>query len=150
MSYITINSAQAWLEETKLTLGEIDSELEDSIVTQIIGRLASTFDTSSWLNTASTPSLVLKIMSMHYVAWYYDRQYSEDTDGNGYAARLRSMAEQLIIGLIDGSVELVGANGQESPNTGASFYPNDISSAEEPTLSDLSLGKEVFSMGKVF
>jgi hypothetical protein len=61
---------------------------------------------------------------------------------------LKENAGMLIQGLIDGTIEIPGVPPTSSPNP--SFYPNDASSALEPTLEDPSLGPARFSMGKVF
>lgn len=150
MALITPNDAQGWAESTKLNLSALDVSLLGQIETEVISRLNSIYNTSAWLTPTTTPSVVKVIIAKNYVAWFYDRQYSENQDqGNDYAAMLRSNAEMLMSGLIDGTIEIPG----ETPTgagSGASFYPNDASSAMEPTFADPSLGPAKFSMGKVF
>src|SRR6478752_129312 len=133
MSYITVPEAQAWCEETRLTLESIDGELEESIAVQTISRLTSTYDTSTWVDGASTPSLVNKIIAMLYVAAWYDRVFSTSDAGSVYAARLRALAEDLILGIIAGTNELTDSGQDAGVTSGPSSYPNDASSALPPT-----------------
>ena len=147
-AHITVPEAQAWAEQTKLTISTLDTELEAHLAAEVITRLSSAFDTTTWTSDVTTPKLVRTIISKLYVAWVYDRQYSEDIEqGNNYADRLKQNAEGLMIGLIDGTIELPGL-----PDTSGSpaFYPTDASSAQEPTFLDPSLGPAAFSMGKRF
>jgi hypothetical protein len=150
MARITPSDAQGWAESTKLTVSNLDASLLEQIEAEIIGRLNSLFTTTGWTTPTNTPILVKVIIAKTYVAWFYDRQYSENqTEGNDYAAMLRQNAEMLMTGLIDGTIDLPG----ETPvgaGAGPSFYPNDASSAMEPTSDDLSLGPNKFSMNMKF
>ncbi len=150
MSLITPSDAQGWAESTKLNLSALDASLLGQIETETLARLSSIYVTTGWLDPASTPLLVKVIIAKTYVAWVYDRQYSENQEqGNDYAAMLRQNAEMLISGLIDGTIDIPGVP-ITGAGSGASFYPNDASSALEPTSLDSSLGPAKFSMGKVF
>lgn len=150
MALITPSDAQGWAEKTKLTLSTLDVSLLEQIETEILARLSSIYTTTSWVSPTTTPAVVKVIIAKTYTAWFYDRQYSENQDeGNDYAAMLRTNAEMLMSGLIDGTIDIPG----ETPTgagSGASFYPNDASSAELPTSEDPSLGPAKFSMGLVF
>lgn len=148
MPNISVNEAQAWAEGTKLTISALDIELENHLATEVIVRLSSITDTSAWVSESATPKLVRTIISKLYVAWVYDRQYSEDiAEGSAYSDRLRANAEMLMLGLLDGTIELPGVvDVSGSP----AFYPTDASSAMAPTFEDPSLGPAAFSMGKVF
>jgi hypothetical protein len=149
MARITVADAQSWGERTKLDLSTLDVDLLDQIESEILARINSVYDTSVWTTPTNTPRLIRVIITKTYVAWFYDRQYSENQDtGNDYAALLRQNAEMLITGLLDGTIEIPDV----TPGTSqvAVFYPNDASSAQEPTFDDPSLGPAKFSMGKVF
>ena len=91
MSNISVQEAQSWAEDTKLNLGNVlDAELEAMIATQVFARIAQVYTTSSWITPETTPKLVRSILAMLYMAWYYDRTYSEDAlKANPYAALLR-------------------------------------------------------------
>jgi hypothetical protein len=146
--HITVAQAQAWAEGTKLTVSSIDPNLEAHMATEVISRLSSLTSTTGWTDSTNTPLLVQTIISKMYMAWLYDRQYSEDvTTEPSYADRLRANAEMLMQGLLAGSIELPGiVDVAGSP----AFYPTDASSALSPTLDDPSLGPAAFSMGKMF
>jgi hypothetical protein len=149
VSRITLQEAQAWAEGTKLTISALDTNLLDHLEEEVVVRLSSAFpDYTTWTNSTTTPKLVRTIISKLYIAWVYDRQYSEDIgEGSVYSERLRTNAETLIVGLLDGTIELPG-----EPDTSGSplFYPTDASSAMTPTSDDPSLGPAAFSMGQVF
>lgn len=149
MARITVRQAQSWSEKTKLPVTGLDTDLLTQVENQVLGMLATGFDTSTWLDASSTPPIVQQILAMLYVSWFYNRQYSEDQEHvNVYATLLRAEAESLIQGLLDGSVLMPGQ--PASTEADPSFYPNDSSSAQEPTSDDKSLGDASFSMGTVF
>jgi hypothetical protein len=151
MARITPAEAQGWGERTKLNLGTLDADLLSHIEEEVLARINSVYDTSVWTTPTNTPRLIRVIISKMYVSWFYDRQYSENQDeGNDYAALLRTNAEMLITGILDGTIEIPDVGVTPSTAQVASFYPNDLSSAQVPTLEDPSLGPAKFSMGKVF
>ena len=147
-AHISVGEAQAWAEGTKLTISSLDTALEEHLAEEVLRRLDSPFDVSTWVDSTTTPKLVRTIISKLYVAWLYDRQYSEDIEtGSNYADRLKENAEVLLQGLIAGTIELPGvADVAGSPT----YYPTDASSAQVPTLDDPSLGPAAFSMGMRF
>jgi len=149
MARITVQQAQAWSEKTKLPITDLDTDLLTQVENQVLGMLAGGFDTSTWLDSSTTPPIVQQILSMLYVSWFYNRQYSEDQEHvNVYATLLRAEAESLIQGLLDGSITMPGQ--PESTESAPSFYPTDASSAQQPTFDDMSLGDAKFSMGRLF
>jgi hypothetical protein len=149
MTHIDPADANAWAEQTKLKIATFDAAFLDQIEAQVLGRIASQFDVSTWVDPTTTPKMVKSIIAMLYVAWYYDKTYSEDQEsGNDYAALLRAQAESLMMGILDGSINLPEVPNQEPG--GPSFYPTDDSSAMCPTPEDPSLGPAKFSMGSIF
>lgn len=152
MPHITVTEAQGWLESTKLTLSELDSELETSVASQILGQLAAGFDVSTWASPTTTPTLVRKILAMYYASWVYDKSYSEDPDGAQYSLRLRARADALIAGILGGSIVLTDLTdpGQDQQLGQPAFYPTDVSDGMTPTNDDPSLGPAKFSMGFIF
>lgn len=150
MARITPTDAQGWAESTKIDLSTLDVSLLDSIESEVISRLGSAYDTSTWVDPTSTPKIVKVVIAKNYVAWFYDRQYSENQDrGNDYAAMLRTNAEMLMTGLLDGTITIPGVTPIGSA-AGPAFYPSDASSTLDPTPDDMSLGPAKFSMGKTF
>lgn len=156
MSRVDVTDIQPWLEPTKLNLGNAlsasDAGQLDQIETEVIGQIASSYDTSTWIDSASTPKMVKVIIAKMFCAWYYSKMYSEDIGGyeNTYAVRVLANANNLMAGVIDGTIQLVDAPDQSVTAGQPSFYPNDASSAMCPTPDDPSLGGPWFSLGQVF
>lgn len=149
MSRISIDDVQAWVENSKLLPAAIDGDHLDHIETEVLARLSSVFDTSVWVDKATTPRLIQVIIAKMYAGWLYDKMYSENqSQPNIYSRLVKQNAEMLIDGILDGTIEIPG-----SPATneqGPTFYPNDASSAMEPTFEDSSLGPAKFSLGRIF
>jgi hypothetical protein len=149
---IDIQEAQAWTEKTKLDLGtSLDGELEASISAQVIGQIAQVYDTSSWSDSSTTPRLVRSIVAMLYVAWYYDRSYSEDAGaGSSYGALLRMNANTLLTGIVAGNIALSDVT--PAVDTGQpAFFPTDTSTAADPLdTGETSDGPEKFSIGTIW
>lgn len=135
MPNIELAEAQAWLETTKASLGSaLDANMESSIASQVLSRVATSYDVSGWVNPATTPKLVRHIIGMKYASWFYNRQYSEDDDVNEYALFLNAQAETLLEGIVSGTNDLVEVPGVVAGSLSGSY--------EEST--------PVFTMGKVF
>jgi len=151
MPRIEVRDAQAWAEKTKLNITQLDSGLSEQMEVQVLARLTVAYpeDVGTWTSPATTPDIVKTIIAMLYVAWFYDRQYSEEQEAlNDYAVLLRGQAEGLITGILDGSIAI--PNVVPTPLEDPGYYPNDVSSALSPTLRDRSLGDAKFSMGQVY
>jgi|SRR5690242_73738 len=151
MGNITVEEAQVWCQRNKLDLGvQLDGGLEVQVSSQILGRVAAVYDTSSWTTSLNTPQLVKTIIAMYYAAWTYNKLYSDDnTDTNAYADKLMAMADAMLQNIIDGITEIPGVE-PVGDSSEPSFYPTDASSALEATVEDPSLGPAKFSMGTVF
>jgi hypothetical protein len=151
MSRITVQNARGWVRTSKFGVDELDVDLCDQIETEVLSRIRSAYDTSTWINETTTPSLVRTAIAKMYVSWLYAKTYSEDEEQvPEYARALQRNAEMLITGIIDGTIELSDATPADSGSGRPSFYPDDTSSAQCPTFDDPSLGPAAFSMGKVF
>lgn len=138
---ITQQQAAAWGESSKMgaALTTLNTDLLDQIESEVISRISSNgIDTTSWVDAASTPSLVQTVIAKLYVSWLIDRQYSEDTDLNAYGQRLAVNAETLLVGIQTGAIDIPGST---TPSGQPSFYPNDASSVDDPAA---------FSMGMTF
>lgn len=125
---LTLADVRAWGEKTKLAPAwenGLDASLLSQIQVEVLGKLASVADTSTWVDPISTPSLAKTIIAKLYVAWLIDRQYSEDEDLSSYAALLRATALSLQTSIIDGDVDIPGV-ATETPGDGKpSIYPDD-------------------------
>lgn len=149
--HISLGEANAWLQGTKLTLSALEDATEGHASGNILGRLSQVFDTSTWVDTTNTPKLVRTIISMYYASYLYDRAYADDaSDTSNYAFILRRNADNLVSGLLAGNIIL-----PEDPEAAdvlgqPSFFPNDTSSASEPTSDFPSNGPAAFTLGQVF
>jgi hypothetical protein len=130
---ITLQEAQAWGEKTKLApawQNGLDAALLAQVQVEVLGWVASVADTSTWIDSDSTPALVKTIIAKIYVAWLIDRQYSEDEDLSAYATLLRTTAMALQDAILDSSVDIPGviveADGLPSS------YPTDTDPADGP------------------
>jgi hypothetical protein len=150
----TVAEVKAWLEPTKLQHpNSLDDALAVHAENEVIARIAVTYDPTTWIDDATTPSLVQTIMSKLYSAWYYERVYSEDiaVKESPWVSRLLANVEVLIMGIVAGNIIIpeLGPSDINSPL----YYPNDSSSAQDPAdnnFADTSLGPSRFSMGQVF
>jgi hypothetical protein len=148
MARITLDDVVAWIESSKLSIQALDLDHVDQIEEEVLARISSAVDTSTWLDKASTPRLIQVIIAKSYAGWCYDKYYSENqNEPNQYAQLVKQNAEMLICGIVEGTITVPGAS---DGGTGAVFYPNDASSAMTPTRSDPSLGPAKFSMGMCF
>jgi len=151
MAHITVAEANAWLESTKLNVSSIDTAVEGHASQNILSRLASVFDTSTWINETLTPKLVRTLISMYYVSYIYDRVYADDGENtSNYAFILRRNADFLIGGLLNGSVVLEEIPDVVTDLMDPVFFPNDQSSLNEPSDDFPSDGPPAFTMGQVF
>lgn len=149
MARISLDDVKAWVESSKLNPQALDQDHLDQLETEILARLGSVYNTSTWVDKASTPRLVQVIIAKAYTGWLYDKSYSENqVVSNNYARLIKNNAEMLIQGILDGTIEIPGVIAA-SP-VAPSFYPTDASSAQQPTFDDPSLGPANFSLGKTF
>lgn len=130
---IEIADAQAWAESTKLTLGDFDASLIMQVENYVISKLEGGFNPVTWVDPATTPEIVKQVIAMKYVSVIYDRTYSEDSDStNPWAARLDMWAEDLIDGMLAGSIAVDGYIATDNHPDPVGF-PTDASSAPQPT-----------------
>lgn len=164
MARISIDDVRAWVESTKLSPTALDIDHLDQLEEEVLSRISSVYDTSSWVDKASTPRLIQVIFAKTYTGWMYDKFYSENQNTpNKYAQLLKENAETLIQGIIAGTITIPGT--EPTNPVGAVFYPNDASSAINPDTGyfdpamnttllanngDTSVGPAKFSMGSVF
>ena len=150
MARVTAGECQAWLERTKCTITTLELELLAHLEEEIIDQIQAQVDTTTWVDNNTTPKLVRTIISKMYASWWYQRQYSEDTDAkNPYAQALATNAQMLLDGIIDGSIIIPGIVDTAG---NISFYPTDVSTALDPRdfPDDPSVGPAKFSMNTVY
>jgi len=147
---ITVEDVQAWLEETKLEIGSLDSNLESQVATEVLGRVSTAdYDVTGWIDPGTTPKLIRKIIAMLYAGWFYDRQYSETSDTNDYALRLKEAAEALLKGIVEGTTDIVEVPGTTTLIEPV-FFPTDDSSSVPFNPYVPGDGPAAFSMGARF
>jgi hypothetical protein len=146
MSYLDAPDVNSWLEGTKLTLppaSTLDPGIETLVAGVVLGALGAKYDTTSWINKATTPPLVTSLIAMRYAAAIYRRQYSEDLTNvdNHWAKWLEMTAEATAASIVDGPIDIPGVDPGEQGSLGNPlFWPNDASSVDDPAK---------FSMGMV-
>ena len=152
MAHIEVGDTQAWTDNTKLTINELEDELIEQVESMVLGQIGRAYDISTWVTPLTTPTLVRKIIAMIYVADIYDRTYSEDGEvSSPWSAYLREQAMILIAGIVDATIVLIDLPAEQTPpSSSASFYPTDASSSATPTADDPSLGGPAFSMGTLW
>lgn len=127
MSIVTEAQVQQWLEATKLTIDDVDDELESTAKGIVLSSLSSQYDVTTWIDVSTTPKLVQQVISMFIAAWEYNRAYSEDaTNSSSYSAWLEKKAYTLLAGINSGANDLPEVPGFSSTNA-PSFYPGDYS-----------------------
>lgn len=110
MAVISVEEANAWADKSKLILDALDTELVVSVTDQVFARISPVYDTTSWSTPLNTPSIVRKIIAMLYVAWVYERTYSEDGGQNTYSMRLFEQAYGILDGVADGTLAIEDVN----------------------------------------
>lgn len=145
MARISVGEAKQWLEETKLDITVLDTELERSVSTMVLAKTSGTYDVSGWTSPATTPALIRKIISMLYASWFYNRQYSEESEAESwYARRLAESAYMLMEGVSAGTVLLPDVDSATGAYGNPVFYPTDDQESD-------GLGEEIkFRIGSVF
>ena len=135
--YLVPEDVNSWLETSKLSIdtSNIETQVETFAVNQVVGKLASRYDTVLWVNRAGTPALVIQLTAMLYAAAVYRRQYSEDlVDGEGlnWAQWLEKSVEGYLTSLLDGTIIIDGSILDDSGLRLPAFYPTDLSSIDDP------------------
>jgi len=150
MARVTLAEIQGWLEPVKLTLPSIDAELLANLEEETLAKISTVYDVTGWTNSTNTPKLIRTIISKYYASWIMDRFYSENQDeGNDYAKRLCDNADSIVMSILNRTI-IIPEVPSSSVSDAASYYPNDASSAQEPTIDNPSLGGPYFSLGRSF
>ena len=157
---ITAPEVQGWLESTKLAVTNVDAQLEESAREMAFTMLSREYDVTAWVDSATTPTLVRKLIAGLVAAWLYARQYSEDGEQpSWYADSIEKRVMNLLQQLADGTLDLVGVDKPADGSAGIdapSFYPTDATGTQ--ILYD-ALGNEIgregsedikFTMGQLF
>lgn len=134
MAVIEVGDVQAWLEQTKMSVSVIDVELEQTFRLQVFGALnVAGFDTSTWVDPATTPALVKNIIAGYVAGWSYNRQYSESIEPGQrtYGDRIIALCDSLLAQLVSGAITVDDIPNLSVASSGPAFYPADTTSYEQ-------------------
>ena len=154
MSYLVDDGVNAWLAHTKYTISAVEPELDAAVVSAGFARLSTRYDTAVWVDTASTPPLVLTALSMLYAAWFLQRQISDDElTEQDYPIRLENRAWGMLDAIGLTLIDLPGVDPDPTLNESKSavFFPTDSSTSlweDDPT--DPEGSPRAFTMAQVF
>jgi hypothetical protein len=144
---VTPAEVQAWLEETKLPLVEIDQGLHEAARVLVFSHLAEVYDTSGWTTSTNTPSLVRQVVAIYIAAWVYNRAYSSvSIEGPTYGDKLIAMAESILVSIVNGNADLTDADSSIARSTSPEFVPNDSTgSSQQYDAAGNAIGPDEFS-----
>jgi hypothetical protein len=137
MVYISEAEVQQWLEPSKLQVLVVDPELEASARDIVFTTVSRAYGVTTWLDSASTPSLIRKVMSMLVASWMYHRAFANDSDRElAWAVKLESMAMLAMTGIVSGAFDLPEVEGLVGSSLGPTFWP-DSSTLPKFTMEDI-------------
>lgn len=145
-THLTPAKVQQWLEKTNLTVTDINVEREIMARDMVFSRVTSRYDTTTWLDATTTPSLVLGLMSALYASYEFNAVYSHNYGETDYGRQLWSLVNQALDSISKGEIDLIDTIGGESlaDFALAGFYPTDLQETDE-------MGEErKFTMGAMF
>lgn len=158
--FVSLEEIQQWLERTRLSVDAIDEHLQETAKELVFSRTSRAFDQSGWVDADSSPALIRKIISMYIASWTYQRTYAESVgEGtNAYAAKLEAMAESLLKGLEEGTVQLTDVSSIDDTQTQTpSYWPNEnTGNTQQYDAANTPLGLDQYSedikftMGAIF
>jgi hypothetical protein len=120
--YLTAPRVQQWLEKTSFPVTDIDLMRESTAAGIVLGGVASRYDTSLWVSEATTPTLVLNLISALYASYTYNAVYSENYGDSDYGRQLWSMVDRLLGNIQSGEIDLpITIVDLSTPG----FYPTD-------------------------
>ena len=122
---VTVAKIQQWLEKTKLTITSVDPDQAESARQIAFAQLVNSYDTTVWVDVATTPKLVQSAISMLIAAWIYQKAYSEDGIVPAYGISPEEKAYALLNGIADGVVALEEYPGVGAQSETVSFLPDD-------------------------
>ena len=116
MAYIDVALANAWTDKDRFNLTAIDVNLENQIASQVIERASQAFDTSLWVNTDTTPTIIKSIIAMIYVGRSGQARTQDNINGvDNYWTKLVEDAMRLLDSVIRGELVLRDEDGEIIP-----------------------------------
>lgn len=155
MAHVTVAQVQQWLNSSKypLNLASLPTEQEHGAAEGVFAALEQRYDTSTWVDEATTPSLVRHIIAMLCASSLLRIAISEDDGIAKYCDWLDKRAQTLVDGLVSGALVLVDApTDPEAPAAASiSFWPTQAATDiwEDDPYADGGAAR-AFDMQKVF
>ncbi len=150
---ISIDDVQSWYTDNRLLLDPDDLLAEETNVSnEVLSTVASRYDTSIWVDRATTPTLIKSVISARVAAIRYREHYADQLDEEGnYAIWLDNWFMMILDGIVSGQIQLLDATDLTTAlaSSAASFFPTDVSSIDDPPF-EPGQGPAAFSMGKTF
>jgi hypothetical protein len=137
---IDLTDVNAWLEQVKTQVVEVEDALAGQLADTVIGAVSQRYSVGSWVDPESTPLLIRRIISMFYAGYFYHRTFSNNSEPGVYGDRLLADAQILLDGVANGTISI----------------PADVSIPvfvvdNLPLIADeLRYTDPVFTMGQVF
>lgn len=135
MAFISLQEAQQWFKGDRLVFTAVQVELEATAMEIVTSAVRVRYDVSTWVDGASTPGLIRKIVSLLHGAWYFNSVAGESLQmeyGKTYGDKLESLAMLLLAGIAGGSTPLDDLEPTISA-TEIAFYPTDDSTTAGDT-----------------
>lgn len=114
MAYATKEAAQQWLQRSKYQIVDLDDELDEMATNTVLPALARRYDISTWVDTSTTPSLVVNLINMLYASYWMRRNTSEDDGAATYCDWLEKRVDALLKGFVSGNLDIPGVPVDES------------------------------------
>lgn len=156
MAYFLLSDVNQWLARSKYDARIIEPEVEKAVKDAGFGIVSLRYNTTTWVDQATTPRLVWTALSMIYAAWWLQRQIGDDTEaeiGQTYPIRLEARGMAILNGIATELIDLPEAD-PDPELVGyktALFFPTDESTQlAEDDPCDPNGTPRVFSMGTRF
>jgi hypothetical protein len=127
MAYVTEAQVQQWLQATKYNITSLDDELVAHARDVAFSLVSRRYDTSTWVDDATTAEMVLNLMTMLVASYTLRRVIGEDDGGHDYPDWLESRATTLLEQLSTGTISIPGVpTDGNSPEGGVpTFWPTE-------------------------
>lgn len=152
--YVTEAQIQQWIEPTKKTIDGVDEDLDASTSTIVFTKLSSRVDTTTWINAASTPDIIITILSMLIASTMLRRSFPDIQDSDlEYCIWLERQAQSIIDMILDGTIDLDPSSALSGQ---PAFWPTDqTGSSQQYDAAGNPIGDEFsedikFTMGSKF
>ena len=153
MAFLDSGKVQTWLEDSKFPVAVVSDDFETLAAGTVKGKLEARYDTSTWVDEATSPALVIDIMAMLVASYELRKAISEDDGESSYPKWLEARALQLCDDILSGAIELEGfaVDTDSTLGSGVEFFPTDASTELFKTLpSDEGATPQYIRMNEVF